>query len=241
MRVAVRRVFKCVFEPATRTVPGRRCRLRLRSFLRRLCPIHRILKAIAERPTARSNSSESRHRLRFSPQCSRLSIADSRGLAWIERRSANFGSGPYGSGLCAARAAPRLPGSRHCLVTQHRGVREARCTGLSGRVWGQGIHFQNGDCLVRNWDGLKGVLSAIVEIKSGDAATVSEPAASRMRLFKLGLVYAKSYIISTTTPKFSKSGHIASSLLNRVRMRRQPLTLRNSCSTSFRSLQSSRP
>ena len=77
------------------------------------------------------------------------------------------------------------------------------------------------------------VLSAIVEMKFGDAANVSEPAASRVRLFKLGLVYAKSYIISTTTAKFTTLGHIASSLSNRVRMRRQLLSLRNGRPTSF--------
>ena len=84
------------------------------------------------------------------------------------------------------------------------------------------------------------VLSAIVEMEFGDAANVSKPAASRMRLFKLGPVYAKSHIISTATAKFRKPGNIASSLSNRVQIRRQPLSLRNSRSTSFRSLQSSR-
>ena len=54
-----------------------RCRLRLRSFLLRLCPVHRILKALAERPTASSNPSEPRRRTWFNPHCSRLSIADS--------------------------------------------------------------------------------------------------------------------------------------------------------------------
>ena len=56
----------------------------------------------------------------------------------------------------------------------------------------------------------------------------------------LGPVYAKSYIISTTAARFSKPRNVASSLSNRVKMRRQPLNLRNSRSISFQSLQVSR-
>ena len=52
----------------------------------------------------------------------------------------------------------------------------------------------------------------------------------------LGPVYAKSDIISTKRAKFSEPGNIASSLSERVQMRRQPLSLRNSRSTSFRSI-----
>lgn len=141
----------------SRVLPGfpvRRCwlrrRFRLRSFSRRTGPVRWILKARTERPIASLNPSEPRRRIRISTQCSRLSIADSDGLVWTERRSANFGPWPCGSGLRAARAAPQLPGSRHCLVTPHRGVREVRCTGLSGCMRAQRMHVQNGDCLVRN-------------------------------------------------------------------------------------------
>lgn len=52
----------------------------------------------------------------------------------------------------------------------------------------------------------------------------------------LGPVYAKSDIISTKRAKFSEPGNIASSLSERVQMRRQPLRLRNSRSTTFRSV-----
>lgn len=120
----------------SRVLPGfpvRRCwlrrRFRLRSFSRRTGPVRWILKARTERPIASSNPSEPRRRIRISTQCSRLSIADSDGLVWIERRSANFGPGPCGSGLRAARAAPQLPGSRNCFITQHRGAQEVRCAG----------------------------------------------------------------------------------------------------------------
>ena len=97
----VRRCRLCRRPPCDRRFSGRgaarathfRRRLRLRSFLRRLCPVHRILKAMAERPTAISNPSEPRRRTRFSPQCSGLSIADSHGPAWTERRSANCRTG----------------------------------------------------------------------------------------------------------------------------------------------------